>query len=69
MLREHRAPWTILILVSFVFLGFSLFVNLPVIYNGFLFAGQAIYDAMAQSIAFDGDGLQTISAPISEFPG
>ena len=55
MLQEYKASWTVLILVSLVFLGISLFVNLPAIHNGFLFADQATYYAMAQSIAFDGD--------------
>jgi hypothetical protein len=36
-------------------LGFSLTINLPAIDQGFLFADQAIYFSMAESIAQDGD--------------
>lgn len=36
-------------------LGFSLTINLPAIHQGFLFADQAIYFSMTQSIAQDGD--------------
>ncbi len=38
-----------------VFLGASLFINLPAIHQGFLFADQAIYYSMTQSLAQDGD--------------
>lgn len=38
-----------------VFLGYSLFVNHPSKVNHFLFADQAVYFAMTQSIAYDGD--------------
>jgi hypothetical protein len=55
MLQESRAPRAALLLVSLFFLSFSLFINLPVLHQGFLFADQAVYYAMAQSIAFDGD--------------
>jgi hypothetical protein len=44
------------IALIFVFaLGFSLFANLPALYRNFLFADQAVYFAMTQSIAHDGD--------------
>jgi hypothetical protein len=44
------------VLMVFVFsLGASLFINLPVIHRGFLFADQAVYYALTQSVAFDGD--------------
>jgi len=49
---------TALIVVAVVFLfflGLSLSVNIPDILGGFLFADQAVYYSMAQSIAFDGD--------------
>jgi hypothetical protein len=45
------ALWT----VALFFLGFSLFINLPAVHNGFLSADQAVYYAMAQSIAYDND--------------
>lgn len=48
------ARW-IIFLVFFFALGFSLFINLPVIHENFLFADQAVYYAMTQSIAHDGD--------------
>jgi hypothetical protein len=44
------------IAIIFIFaLGFSLFANLPALYHNFLFADQAVYLAMTQSIAHDGD--------------
>jgi hypothetical protein len=44
------------IFLIFIFLlGFSLFVNLPAIHQGFLFDDQAVYYSMAQSLAQDGD--------------
>lgn len=49
---------TALIFLGFLFLfclGFSLFMNLPVKFNNFLFADQAVYFSMTQSIAHDGD--------------
>ncbi len=44
----------ILLIFIFFFLA-SLFLNLPAIHNGFLCADQAVYFAMTQSIALDGD--------------
>ncbi|MGB8953358.1 MAG: hypothetical protein WCC06_11920 [Candidatus Aminicenantales bacterium] len=55
MVKEKRTVLTGLLLISLFFLGFSLFLNLPVHVRGFLFADQAVYYAMAQSIACDGD--------------
>jgi len=55
MLQEKRIALTALVLIFLFFLGFSLVINLPVIHNNFLFADQAVYYSMAQSIAFDGD--------------
>jgi hypothetical protein len=55
MLQDARGAWAALLLVSFAFLGFALFANLPVLHQGFLFADQAVYFSMAQSLAFDGD--------------
>ncbi|UCE39777.1 MAG: hypothetical protein JSV17_09805 [Candidatus Aminicenantes bacterium] len=42
-------------LIFAFFLGFSLFVNLSSIHQGFLFADQATYYAITQSLAQDGD--------------
>lgn len=55
MLQDNVGVRTALILVSLVFLGFALFANLPALHQGFLFADQAVYFSMAQSLAFDGD--------------
>lgn len=55
MLQDKKGAWTALVLVVSAFLGFALFANLPALHKGFLFADQATYYAMAQSIAFDGD--------------
>ncbi len=53
---ENRKPVFIAVSLIFLFaLGFSLFINLPVVVSHFLFADQAVYYAMTQSIAFDGD--------------
>jgi hypothetical protein len=53
---ENRKPVFIAVGLIFLFaLGFSLFINLPVVVSHFLFADQAVYYAMTQSIAFDGD--------------
>jgi hypothetical protein len=51
----NRAGKTALVLVCLLFLGLALFINLPVIHQGFLFGDQATYYAMAQSIVHDGD--------------
>ena len=55
MLQDARGAWAALLLISLAFLGFALFANLPVLHQGFLFADQAVYFSMAQSLAFDGD--------------
>lgn len=55
MLPDHRGAWTAILIISFFFGGFALLANLPALHSGFLFADQAVYYAMAQSIAFDGD--------------
>jgi hypothetical protein len=53
---QSRRRVFIAILLIFLFaLGFSVSINLPVIHNNFLFADQAVYYAMTQSIAHDGD--------------
>jgi len=45
----------LIILIFIFFFLASLFLNLPAIHNGFLCADQAVYFAMTQSIALDGD--------------
>ncbi len=55
MLFQKNAALTAIFLIFAFFLGFSLFVNLPSIHQGFLFADQAIYYSMIQSLAQDGD--------------
>jgi len=53
---ESRKPVLLaLFLIFFFALGFSLSLNLPVIHDHFLFADQAVYFALTQSIACDGD--------------
>jgi hypothetical protein len=51
--KKHAVQAILLIFVFF--LGLSLFINLPATYRNFLFADQAVYLAMTQSIAHDGD--------------
>jgi len=55
MLQDRRAAWAAILLISLFFGGFALLADLPALHSGFLFADQAVYYAMAQSIAFDGD--------------
>ncbi len=59
MIAEHipqkKAALSIILVVFLFFLGFSLFINLPVIDQHFLFADQAVYYALTQSIAYDFD--------------
>jgi len=52
---DRTSSGWVIFLVFFFALGFSLFINLPVIHDHFLFADQAVYYAMTQSIAHDGD--------------
>ena len=54
MTGKKNAFQAILLIFAF-FLGLSLFTNLPATYRNFLFADQAVYFAMTQSIAHDGD--------------
>lgn len=53
--NEKKTALTVVAVVVLFFLGLSLAVNLPDILGGFLFADQAVYYSMAQSIAFDRD--------------
>jgi len=55
MFSGKIGPIIPLFLIFLVFLGFSLFLNLPAVHQGFLFADQAIYYSMTQSLAHDGD--------------
>ena len=55
MNQELRPAKAALWIIALFFLGFSLFINLPAVHDGFLSADQAVYYAMAQSIAFDND--------------
>ena len=52
---SRKAARTVILFVFIFSLGFSLFLNLPAIHRGFLFADQAVYYALTQSIAFDHD--------------
>lgn len=55
MLQDKKAAGTAIFILSALFLGFALFSNLPLLHQPWVFADQAIYFAMAQSLAFDGD--------------
>ncbi len=54
-MSQSRAAGQIILVVFLLSLGSSLFINLPVIHQHFLFSDQAVYYAMTQSIAYDGD--------------
>ena len=54
-MEERKAAGTVLALVVAFALGFALTVNIPVMFNNFLNADQAVYFSMTQSIARDGD--------------
>ena len=55
MLSKDNAGLAAIFLIFAFFLGFSLSVNLPAIHQGFLFADQATYYSITQSLAIDGD--------------
>ncbi|MBM3293544.1 MAG: hypothetical protein FJY82_03375 [Candidatus Aminicenantes bacterium] len=55
MLQDRKRAWATILAVSVFFGGFALLADLPALHRGFLFADQAVYYAMAQSIVFDGD--------------
>jgi hypothetical protein len=55
MFSSKNPSYAALFLIFIFMLGFSLFVNLPSIHQGFLFDDQAVYYSMAQSLANDGD--------------
>lgn len=52
---QERAARAVIFLIFIFALGFSLFINLPAIHKGFLFADQSVYYSLTQSIAFDHD--------------
>ena len=53
--QPKKAALTIIFVVFLFSLGFSLSINLPSIHQGFLFADQAVYFALTQSIVHDLD--------------
>ena len=53
--HPKKTAFIIIFIVFFFSLGFSLFINLPSVEQGFLFADQAVYYALTQSIAHDLD--------------
>jgi hypothetical protein len=55
MLTERKTPFLPIFLLFIFFLGVSLIINFSAIHQGFLFADQAIYYSMTQSLAQDGD--------------
>ena len=55
MATEKKSVVYVILLIFLFFLGFSLFINLPALQGNFLFADEAIYYSMTQSIAQDGD--------------
>lgn len=55
MFSETKNTYLPIFLIFAVFFGASLFINFPAIHEGFLFADQAIYYSMTQSLAQDGD--------------
>jgi hypothetical protein len=55
MSSEKKTIFLPIILIFIFFLGVSLFINFQTIHEGFLFADQAIYYSMTQSLAQDGD--------------
>jgi len=55
MTEEKRITFSALVLIFLFFLGLSVFINLPALQKQFLFADEAIYYAMTQSLAQDAD--------------
>ncbi len=52
---EKKTTYTALFILCVFLLGAVLFINLPAIQGNFLFADEAIYFSMTQSLAQDGD--------------
>jgi hypothetical protein len=55
MFSQKNPSFIAIFLIFTFFLGVSIFVNLPAIHEGFLSDDQAVYFAMTQSLAQDGD--------------
>ena len=55
MPHEKKIVLSLLVLLFVFSLGLSLFINLPVLQKEFLFADEATYFAITQSLAYDGD--------------
>ncbi len=55
MPTEKNPISSLLILIFLFALGFSLFINIPVLQNEFLFADESTYFAITQSLAYDFD--------------
>jgi len=55
MQKKLSTETAAILLIFLFFLGFALSINLPQIHSGFLTADQAVYFAMAQSLAYDFD--------------
>jgi hypothetical protein len=55
MTPENKRALTICGLIFIFFLGLSLFINLPALQGNFLYADEAIYYSMTQSLAHDFD--------------
>ena len=55
MLAENKRTTYVLLFIFLFFLGLSLVINIPAAQKNFLFADEAIYYSMTQSLAHDGD--------------
>lgn len=55
MPSENKRTTYVLLFIFLFFLGLSLVINLPALQKNFLFADEAIYYSMTQSLAQDGD--------------
>ncbi len=55
MSNERKAAVLVLSLIFFIFFGLSLIINIPSIQQNFLFADEATYYSMTQSLAHDRD--------------
>jgi hypothetical protein len=55
MMPENKKVLALFCLIFLFFLGLSLFINLPALQGNFLFADEAIYYSMTQSLAQDLD--------------
>lgn len=55
MALEKKTAYAVIFILCGFLLGAALFINLPAIQGNFLFADEAIYFSMTQSLAQDGD--------------